>query len=58
MSQITHDLVLEVLDGCGQSALEEARELGAVRRIGPTELALRSGDLDGVRSLPLNVTLG
>ena len=51
MSQITHDLVLEVLDGCGQSALEEARELGAVRRIGPTELALRSGDLDGVRSL-------
>ncbi|MDN5898650.1 MAG: methyltransferase [Brachybacterium sp.] len=51
MSQITHDLVLEVLDGCGQSALREARELGPVRLIGPTELALRCDDLDAVRSL-------
>lgn len=51
MSQITHDLVLEVLDGCGSSALAEAKELGAARRVGPTELALRTDDLDAVRSL-------
>src|SRR5699024_3585751 len=51
MSQITHELVLEVLDGCGDSALREARELGAVRRVGPTELVLRCDDLDAVRSL-------
>ena len=51
MSRITHDLVLEVLEGCGDSALQEARELGAVRRVGPTELVLRCEDLDAVRSL-------
>lgn len=51
MSQITHDLVLEVLDGCAASALQEARELGSARVIGPTELALRCEDLDAVRSL-------
>ena len=51
MSRITHDLVLEVLEGCGDSALQEARELGAVRRVGPTELVLRCDDLDAVRSL-------
>lgn len=51
MSQITHDLVLEVLDGCGSSALAEARRLGAARLVTPTELALRTDDLDAVRSL-------
>lgn len=51
MGQITHDLVLEVLDGCGPSALEEARPLGLVRTVGPTELAVSTEDLDAVRSL-------
>ncbi|HEX7350595.1 methyltransferase [Brachybacterium sp.] len=51
MAQITHDLVLEVLDGCGQSALAEAREHGLARLIAPTELALSCEDLDAVRSL-------
>jgi len=51
VAQITHDLVLEVLEGCGASALAEARQLGAARLVAPTELALRSEDLDAVRSL-------
>lgn len=51
MSQITHDLVLEVLDGCGSSALAESRELGFVQQVTPTELTLRTDDLDGVRGL-------
>lgn len=51
MGQVTHDLVLEVLDGCADSALAEARELGPARRVGPTELILRSDDLDAVRGL-------
>ena len=51
MVQITHDLVLEVLDGCGSAALAEARELGSARMVAPTELALRCEDLDAVRSL-------
>jgi tRNA (guanine6-N2)-methyltransferase len=51
MAQITHELVLEVLEGCGASALEEARELGSARIVGPTELTLRTEDLDAVRSL-------
>lgn len=51
MGQITHELVLEVLDGCGVSALREAGELGFVQRVGPTELTLTSSDLDAVRSL-------
>jgi len=50
MVQITHDLVLEVLDGCGPSALEEVRQLGFARTVGPTELLLSTADLDGVRS--------
>lgn len=51
MGQITHELVLEVLDGCGQSALQEASRLGFARLVGPTELTLNSSDLDAVRSL-------
>jgi len=51
MSQTTHDLVLEVLDGCGQSALAEARQHGLARIVSPTELALSCEDLDAVRSL-------
>lgn len=51
MTQLTHDLVLEVLEGCAASALAEARELGAVRTVSATELALRTDDLDAVRSL-------
>lgn len=51
MGQITHDLVLEVLDGCCPSARREAEALGVVTEIGPTELRLRTGDLDAVRSL-------
>src|SRR5690625_7172210 len=51
MAQITHDLVLEVLDGCGSAALAEARELGSARMVAPTELVLRCEDLDAVRSL-------
>ena len=51
MGQVTHELVLEVLDGCGGSALEEARTLGLARLVGPTELSLTTSDLDAVRSL-------
>ena len=51
MSQITHELVLEVLDGCGSSALREAGRLGPARRITPTELSLSTADLDAVRGL-------
>lgn len=51
MTQITHDLVLEVLEGCAAGALEEARARGSARIVGPTELALRTDDLDAVRSL-------
>ena len=51
MAQITHELVLEVLDGCAASALSEARQLGFARVTGPTELSLRTDDLDAVRSL-------
>ncbi|GAA1485050.1 methyltransferase [Brachybacterium fresconis] len=51
MSQITHELVLEVLDGCGESALREARELGSARQVSPTELTLSTDDLDAVRGL-------
>lgn len=51
MGQITHELVLEVLDGCGASALQEASRLGFARLVGPTELVLSTSDLDAVRSL-------
>ncbi|WP_114854757.1 methyltransferase domain-containing protein [Brachybacterium sp. YJGR34] len=51
MTRITHDLVLEVLEGCADSALQEARPLGLVRTVGPTELALVTDDLDAVRGL-------
>ncbi len=51
MAQITHELVLEVLDGCAQSALQEARQLGFARLVGPTELTVSTADLDAVRSL-------
>ncbi|WP_193104491.1 methyltransferase [Brachybacterium sp. FME24] len=51
MSQITHELVLEVLDGCGASALREAGRLGTVRQVTPTELSLTTDDLDAVRDL-------
>jgi tRNA (guanine6-N2)-methyltransferase len=55
MSPITHDLVLEVLEGCAPSALAEARELGPVRTVSATELQLRTSDLDAVRSLRCTV---
>ena len=51
MPQITHDLVLEVLEGCADSALAEAGELGESAIRSPTELTLRTGDLDAVRAL-------
>ncbi|MGP9536998.1 methyltransferase [Brachybacterium sp. AOP43-C2-M15] len=51
MTQITHELVLEVLEGCGASALPEAEKLGPAWRVGPTELGLRTDDLDAVRGL-------
>lgn len=51
MSQLTHDLVLDVLEGCGGSALQEAAALGPARPAAPTELHLRTGELDAVRSL-------
>ena len=51
MSQITHEVVLEVLDGCGAAALAEARTLGPVRTAGPTELHLTASDLDALRGL-------
>lgn len=51
MFQITHDLVLEVLEGTAEAALAEASALGETRRIGPTELTLRTSDLDAVREL-------
>lgn len=51
MSQITHELVLEVLDGCGGSALREAGRLGPARQVTPTELSLVTDDLDAVRGL-------
>ena len=51
MSQITHELVLEVLEGCADAALAESRRLGAAATAGPTELTLRTDDLDAVRSL-------
>ena len=51
MTQLTHDLVLEVLEGCAASALAEARELGAVRTVSATELMLRTDDLDAARCL-------
>src|SRR5699024_9402840 len=51
MTQLTHDLVLEVLEGCTASALAEARELGAVRTVSATELMLRTDDLDAARCL-------
>jgi len=51
MSQITHELVLEVLEGCAPSALAEARRLGPAAILTPTELTLRTADLDGVRDL-------
>lgn len=37
-------VVLEVLDGCGPSAATEARSLGDVEVVGPTELTLRTPD--------------
>lgn len=46
-----HDLVLEVLDGCGDSALTEAELLGPAQSIGPTELTLFTEDLNAVRTL-------
>lgn len=55
MTPITHDLVLEVLEGCAPSALAEARELGPVRTVSATELMLRTSDLDAVRSLRCTV---
>ena len=55
MTPITHDLVLEVLEGCAPSALAEARELGPVRTVSATELLLRTSDLDAVRSLRCTV---
>lgn len=51
MPQTTHDLVLEVLEGCADSALAEAGELGESAIRSPTELTLRTGDLDAVRGL-------
>lgn len=51
MSQITHELVLEVLEGCGESALREARELGPARLVSATELTVSTDDLDAVRGL-------
>lgn len=51
MSQITHELVLEVLEGCGAAALREAAELGPAREVTPTELTVSTDDLDAVRGL-------
>ncbi|MFC7457943.1 methyltransferase domain-containing protein [Brachybacterium sp. GCM10030267] len=51
MSHVTHELVLEVLEGCAHSALEEAQRLGPARAAGPTELVLTTEDLDAVRGL-------
>lgn len=56
MPQITHDLVLEVLEGCADSALAEASELGASAIRSSTELALRTADLDAVRALRRTVS--
>lgn len=51
MAQITHDLVLEVLDGCADSALAEASALGSAAVVSPTELTVRTPDLEAVRGL-------
>jgi tRNA (guanine6-N2)-methyltransferase len=45
------DIVLEVLDGCGDLARREAEALGPVEVVGPTELCLRTDDLGAVRGL-------
>lgn len=47
----THDLVLEVLEGCAAAALAEASSLGTAAEVSATELTLRTEDLDAVRSL-------
>ena len=51
MSQIEHQLVLEVLEGCAGSARTEAARLGPVGTVSPTELLLSTCDLDAVRNL-------
>lgn len=51
MAQITHDLVLEVLEGCAESALAEANELGPATALSPTELTVSTADLEAVRGL-------
>lgn len=51
MDRITHELVLEVLEGCADSALAEASALGPARAVTATELSLTTADLDAVRSL-------
>ncbi|AXK45084.1 methyltransferase [Brachybacterium saurashtrense] len=51
MTGITHELVLEVLEGCAEHALAEAKELGPARPVTPTEISLHTEDLDAVRSL-------
>lgn len=50
-SRMTHQLVLEVLEGCADSALVEAAALGESAIVSPTELTLITDDLDAVRSL-------
>lgn len=50
-TQQSREIVLEVLDGCGPLAVREARRLGAVQTIDPTELRLRAADPTGVRDL-------
>lgn len=45
------DVVLEVLDGCAPFAEAEARALGPVRRVSPTELTLATDRLAEVRQL-------
>lgn len=49
------EVVLEVLDGCGDLAAEEARSLDPVQRVGPTELRVRTADLAAARTLRRSV---
>jgi tRNA (guanine6-N2)-methyltransferase len=50
-SATAHRLVLEVLEGCGPFARQEAQHLGPTREISPTELELTTDDLRAVRDL-------
>jgi tRNA (guanine6-N2)-methyltransferase len=46
-----HRIVLEVLEGCAASALQEAEPLGSAHVVSPTEVELSTDDLRRVRTL-------